>query len=55
MYTNADFKISLYVRYLKTIPWKFANLILRVFELFTCRVCEMFVYKHTEIMEYIKK
>ena len=30
-------------------------LIMRVFELSTRQVCEMFVYKHTEIIEYFKK
>ena len=27
---------------------------LRVFELFSRKVCKMFVYKHTETIEYIK-
>ena len=33
----------------------FAFLILRILELFTRKVCKMFVYKHTETIEYIKK
>ena len=32
-----------------------ALLIPRVFELFTRKVCKMFVYKHTEKIEYVKK
>ena len=31
-----------------------AFLILRVSELFARKVCEMFVYKHTETIEYVK-
>ena len=36
-------------------PENFAFLILRVFKLFARKVCEMFVWKHTERIEYIKK
>ena len=32
-------------------PENFSFLILRVLELFTLKVCEMFVYKHTETIE----
>ena len=34
---------------------KFAFLTLKVFKLFNCKVCEMFVYKYTETREYVKK
>ena len=40
------FIIKLYAR---------SNLFLRVFEIFTHKVCKMFVYKHTETMEYVIK
>ena len=33
---------------------KFAFLILGIIELFSRKVCEMFVYKHTETIEYVK-
>ena len=33
----------------------FALLILRIVEIFTFKVCEMFVYKHAEAIEYVKK
>ena len=33
----------------------FAFLILRILELFTRKVCEMFIYKHARTIEYIKK
>ena len=36
-------------------PENFAFLILRILELFTHKVCKMFVYKHTETIEYVKK
>ena len=39
----------------KTQRKKFAYLTLKVFKLFNCKVCEMFVYKHTETREYVKK
>ena len=39
----------------KKYPENFAFLILRVFKLFAHKVCKMFVYKHTEIIEYVKK
>ena len=32
-----------------------AFLILRILELFARKACEMFVYKHTETIEYVKK
>ena len=32
----------------------FAFLILAIFELLTRKVCEMFIYKHTETIEYVK-
>ena len=36
----------------KILPWKFH--ILRIFELYTHNVCEMFVSQHTETIEYVK-
>ena len=36
-------------------PENFTFLILKIFELFTRKICEMFVYKHTETIEYVKK
>ena len=39
----------------KHYPENFAFLILRFFELYTHKVCIMFVYKHTETVEYVKK
>ena len=39
----------------KYYPENFAFLFLRILELHTRKVCEMFVYKHTEIIEYVKK
>ena len=35
-------------------PESFASLILGILELFTSKVWEVFVYKHTETMEYFK-
>ena len=32
----------------------FAFVVLRIFELYTSKVGEMFVYKHTETIEYVK-
>ena len=39
----------------KYCPENFAFLILRIFELYTRKVCEMFGYKHTETIEYVEK
>ena len=39
----------------KYFPENFAFLILRILELYTRKVREMFVYKHTETIEYVKK
>ena len=39
----------------KYYPENFAFLILRILELFTRKVREIFVYKHTEATEYVKK
>ena len=39
----------------KKYPENFAFLILRILELFARQVCEIFVYKHTETIEYVKK
>ena len=36
-------------------PEYFALLIVRILELFTRKVCEMFVYKYGETIEYVKK
>ena len=38
----------------KQYPENFAFLILGILELYTRKVCEMFVYKHTETIEYVK-
>ena len=35
-------------------PENFAFLILGILELYICKVCKMFVYKHTETKEYVK-
>ena len=40
---------------LKYFPENFAFLILRILQLYTRKFCEMFVYKHTETIEYVKK
>ena len=32
----------------------FTNFELRIFKLYTCKVCEMFVNKHSKTIEYIK-
>ena len=39
----------------KWYPENSTFLILRILELFTRNVGEMFVYKHTETIEYVKK
>ena len=39
----------------KYYPGNFAFLILRILELYTRKVCEKFVYKLTETIEYVKK
>ena len=39
----------------KDYPQNFAFLILRILELYTSKVCVIFVYKHTETIEYVKK
>ena len=39
----------------KQHPKNLAFLILRILELFARNVCEMFVYKHAETIEYVKK
>ena len=36
-------------------PESFAFLIVGILELYTNKVCEMFVYKHTETIAYDKK
>ena len=38
----------------KHYPENFAFLVLGVLELYTLKVWEMFVYKHTETIEYVK-
>ena len=56
MYTNADLETSLCVRVdTKIITWKLYFLNPRILELLARKVCEKFVYKHTETMEYVKK
>ena len=39
----------------KYYPENFAFLILKILELFTRKVREIFVYKRTEVTEYVKK
>ena len=39
----------------KYYPENLAFLILWILELYTRKVCEIFIYKHTETIEYIKK
>ena len=39
----------------KNYPERFAFVIPRILELFTRKVCIMFIYKHTETIEYVKK
>ena len=39
----------------KYYPENFAFLILRILELFTRKVCKMFVYKHAKTTEHVKK
>ena len=47
VYTNADLKISSNVRVpMKIIPWNLAFLIAGILELFTRKVCSIFVYEH---------
>ena len=38
----------------KQYPENIAFLILRILELFAHKVCETFVYKHTETIEYVE-
>ena len=38
----------------KQYPENVAFLILRILELFAHKVCETFVYKHTETIEYVE-
>ena len=44
----------MFVFMLKYYLENFAFLILRTFEFYTRKVCEMFVYKHTEKIENVK-
>ena len=39
----------------KKTPWKFVFLILIILELFNRELLGLFVYKHTETMENVKK
>ena len=39
----------------KYYPENLAFLTLRIRKLYTRKVCVMFVYKHTETIEYVKK
>ena len=45
----------MFVHILKQYTPVFEFLILRILELFTCKIRKMFVYKHTETIEYVKK
>ena len=44
----------MFVFNIKSYPENFAFLILGIIELYTRKVCEIFVYKHTETIEYVK-
>ena len=48
LYVRVDIKILL------KIPENFAFLILGILEIYTRKVCEMFVYKYTETIESVK-
>ena len=48
-----DLKISPHV-HVQYYPENFAFLILEILELYTLKVCEMFVYKYTKTTEYVK-
>ena len=51
---NADLEVSLCVRvHIKKYPENFVFFILRILKLFTRKVCEMSVYKHTESIKYV--
>ena len=39
----------------KYYPENFTFLILRILEIYANKFCEMFVYKDTETIEYVKK
>ena len=47
--------LYMFVSKWKQYPEYFIFLILWVFELFTRKVCEMFIYKHTETKEYVER
>ena len=44
--------MSLFIQ--KYYPENFAFLILRILELYTSKVCRIFVYEHTKTKEYVK-
>ena len=46
---------SMFLFIKKYCPENFAFLMPRILELYNCKVYVMFVYKHTETIEYIKK
>ena len=43
------------LKWKKKTPWKFVFLILIILELFNRELLGLFVYKHTETMENVKK
>ena len=43
-----------FVLILKKYPVNFALSVLTIIELYTRKICEMFVYKYTETIEYVK-
>ena len=45
----------MFVSYENKYPENFTFLFLKTLELFTRKVCEMFVYKHAKTTEYVKK
>ena len=44
----------MFIFHTKIISENFTFLILIILELYTLKVCEMFVYKHTETIEFVK-
>ena len=45
---------NMFVPIQKKYPENFAFLFFRILELYTGKVCKMFVYQHTETIEYVE-
>ena len=45
---------NIFCLHMKVICWRFALKHLLLFEICTRDICEKFVYKHSEIIEYVK-